>query len=186
MSDELVKKFLEVSNVALPATHSGAEVNQAIEFYRRKIWPSEVRETMLAYENNDQVEMYDGVGDQSFIVIAVGLMGGDNDDMNNILSGSVEMSGIKQVEVLEHIITTVCESNLTKFDTTDDEVVKTSQKYLDLGIETYRIWNEKHKLFATFSSFDQTDHNGKEWPANKLVKSAVNYREPDFRAILHV
>lgn len=77
----------------------------------------------------------------------------------------------------------VCRSNMTKFDLTIEDRVRTAAKYLEKGIETYSVSRQlspsEPVYYITYSAKDQIGLDGKSYPKGKWLKS-VNFQEPLF------
>lgn len=83
----------------------------------------------------------------------------------------------------------VVSSNMTKFDHTLDDAQATREKYKELGVEVVTIPVQYTRpddvevtLYVTKSAFDQVGNDGKDYPANKWLKS-IHFREPQYRPI---
>lgn len=64
-------------------------------------------------------------------------------------------------------------SNLSKFDVTEDDALKTQALYAERGMETHyivSIWGE-YTFYITKSSKDQVNHKGEKVGAGKWLKS---------------
>lgn len=80
----------------------------------------------------------------------------------------------------------VVRSNMTKFDRIQADVLATQDKYAQLGVETV-VRTAEHTLsngevvilFVTKSAKDQVGTDGKDYPADKWLKS-VNFEEPQY------
>lgn len=69
----------------------------------------------------------------------------------------------------------VIESNMSKFCKDEEDLKLTMQKYIDLEVDVYSKGEFPKAL--VFSSSDQLDKNGKQYRANKFLKS-VYFKEP--------
>lgn len=69
----------------------------------------------------------------------------------------------------------IIESNMSKFCKDQEDLNLTLQKYIDLGIEVYAKGEFPKAL--VFSSKDQLDKNGKQYRADKFLKS-IYFKEP--------
>ncbi len=79
----------------------------------------------------------------------------------------------------------VCDSQYTKFDTCLEDAIKTRDRYLKRGIETYfeiKPNANGEKLWVTYSASDQIDIENKPYPKGKWLKSA-NFKEPVFKPL---
>ncbi len=131
-----------------------------------RIIQSELTETMEALVTGDWPEFRDGVSDVEFTSL-----------------GLFALSPFKY----DQDMTVVCDSNMEKFDLSEADALLTRDKYAKLGIETYYIVSNildeetgrSKKLYVTRSSSDQTDAKGKDYPADKWLKS-YKWKEPVF------
>lgn len=76
----------------------------------------------------------------------------------------------------------VCASQYTKFDNCIEDTIRTKEKYLAQGIETYYKEQTKQdgtKVYVTYSSHDQISLTGQIFPANKWLKS-TRFKEPEY------
>ena len=111
-------------------------------------------------------------------------MGNDYDGIDEISIIFDRLCNLPQYK-LDKAYEIVCNSNLSKFDKTEQEANETAAHYFSKhSIELVQTYNEKHGLYVTKSSIDQTDIHGKFFPKGKILKSVVNYCEPDFSEIL--
>lgn len=80
-------------------------------------------------------------------------------------------------------------SNMSKFDTSEEDAAFTRAKYAQLDVVTETIkqvapasteGGESRTYWVTKSTHDQTGRDGKQYPRGKFLKS-VRFREPVFR-----
>lgn len=83
----------------------------------------------------------------------------------------------------------VVRSNMSKFDHTLDDAQATREKYKELGVEVVTIPVQHTRpdgvevtLYVTKSAFNQVGKDGKDYPANKWLKS-IHFREPQYRPL---
>jgi len=89
------------------------------------------------------------------------------------------------------VMTEVCGSLFTRFDNTEEDALKTIEKYNNLGIitVTHLLTHEGVNYYVTKSSSDQIGNDGKKYPKGKFLKS-YKFRTPDLdkfmnKEILH-
>lgn len=93
----------------------------------------------------------------------------DVHDLKFTSSGLGTRLGIKTQEEHWEVIF----SNLSKFDVTEDDAIKTRELYAERGVETYYIvseWNG-YTFYITKSSKDQVNHKGDRIGEGKWLKS---------------
>jgi hypothetical protein len=162
------------------------KTNAAIELYERKLLTEEMIEMLGAFAEFDYIEHLDGIGDSWFLVNMLGFLGMSLDKVynyRNALSYLCYSHGVDTI-LSDQALERVCDSNLTKFDTTYLEAFQTGEAYRALGVECYMVLNEEYNLIATFSRGEQTDINGKYYPHHKLLKSVTHFVEPDFSGMV--
>lgn len=125
-------------------------------------------------------EVADALADT--IVTCLGLyLDSSNEDTKNAMLSKVQ-SAIKAAAIMDvdinHVMDKVQSANLSKICTSMDVAKKTKSHYHSIGVEAY-IRDVEGGFFAVFSSENQTDKSGKEYPAHKLLKS-VDWFEPNY------
>ena len=177
-----VKQFLSIA---------GVERNQeSIDLYRW-LFVEEVTEFWTAWGNRDRTEMLDGICDAWFIAnslehldfhIGNGVVDSYH-HINQSINSMCDASNLLDFQVQEGF-KIVCDSNMSKFDNDAYEAEQTAIKYSRLGVDTCQRKDLDSGKYATLSECDQRDFDGKFYPLGKLLKSAVNYFDPDFSEIL--
>ena len=177
-----IELFLEVAGV------HGTQADY--ELYEGKLLPEESQEFFKAYAQKDRKEMLDGLADMEFEQWCLAIF--ENEKLNTldaatdwsaVIEPCVRLSTFTYSDVRK-ALDRVCDSNLTKFDKTLGEARLTAVKYSHIGIDTYQLETNEHGLIPTFSASDQYDINGDFYPKDKLLKSATNYKAPDFTGLL--
>lgn len=159
----------------------------------------EIKETKKAYIENNKVEILDGIADVLFVTMSLDIlamkMSGFKKDVYSVM---VSYAGVKSLEDISEvmsllsseemslIVNEACVSNLTKFDTTKEEADVTKRHYENLGLKVSTVYNSDTKLYVTVSDIEQTDVNGKQYFANKVLKSKPNFKEPNFEQFLYL
>lgn len=118
-----------------------------------KIIESEFEELKEGIATRDEKELRDGIADLLFTVI-----------------GLAHRLALPSIADLAEVV----RSNLTKFDTSEEDAIKTRDKYLEIQVVTYYLVKEGPEgtlLFVTYSASDQIDTAGKKYIANKWLKS---------------
>jgi hypothetical protein len=174
----LAQRFHDV--IGLTAT------DEALHLYDKELRVEELKELLDGFKDSDRKEQFDGLADADFINFIHFIMTKDRayfDQWHNVNTSLAIIMGIsisKRVRALE----IVCKSNLSKFDTHEDSASKTRGKYLSIGVATNTTMDDIGMYHVTRSSEDQYCVNGKFYPKGKLVKSVINYFEPDFTELL--
>jgi hypothetical protein len=88
------------------------------------------------------------------------------------------------VEVLDYCLDAVITSNLSKFDKNEYEASNTVAHYITLNVETEALFDTESGLWYVKVLEDCTDINGKTYHKGKILKSVINYCEPDFSLAL--
>lgn len=73
----------------------------------------------------------------------------------------------------------LCNSQYSKFDTSEADAILTKEKYNLMGIETYYKKDFSQRYYVTFSAIDQYDKDQKFYPKDKWLKS-IHFKEPNF------
>lgn len=118
-----------------------------------RIIESEFDELKEGIASRDEKELRDGIADLLFTVI-----------------GLAHRLGLPSIADLAEVV----RSNLTKFDPTVEDAIKTHAKYQAIGVDTYRVEKfapDNTSCFVTYSTHDQVDTAGKKYIANKWLKS---------------
>lgn len=139
--------------------------------FQLKLIKDEFNELCDGVESRDINEVRDGIAD---VLVTV--------------YGLAHRLGIDADEDMEE----VCESNMSKFDKTMDDAIVTQNKYRQIGVETTihvvqgTVFNgfdfDSVPLYVIKSSFNQTGKDGKNYPANKILKSH-KFKEPQFKPL---
>lgn len=114
---------------------------------RISLLEEEFEELKNAYKEGCYKQLLDAYGDMLFIII-----------------GSIYFHGLEKE--FEDYFYAICESNLTKHDTTPEDALKTKQKYDDLNVKTF-IVEKAEDVFVTYRQSD-----------GKVLKSH-NYKTPE-------
>lgn len=114
---------------------------------RISLLEEEFNELKKAYENNNYKEILDAYGDMLFIII-----------------GSIYYHGLQ--DDFEKYFYAICDSNLTKHDSTPEEAKITQVKYLEKGVETHFV-KKSDDVYVTLRKED-----------GKILKS-YNYKKPE-------
>lgn len=159
----------------------------------------EIKETKKAYIENNKVEILDGIADVLFVTMTLDIlamkMPGFKKNVYAVMTSYVSSASLEPIsEVLEILspeemsllVNEACVSNLTKFDTTKEEADVTKRHYENLGLKVSTVYNSDTKLYVTVSDIEQTDVNGKQYFANKVLKSKPNFKEPNFEQFLYL
>lgn len=159
----------------------------------------EVDETKKAYIENNQVEILDGIADVLFVTMSLDVlamkMSGFKKDVYAVMTNYAaayclesidEVMSLLSPEEMSLIVNEACVSNLTKFDTTKEEADATKRHYENLGLKVTTVYNSDTKLYVTLSDIEQVDVNGKQYFANKVLKSKPNFKEPNFEQFLYL
>lgn len=115
----------------------------------------------------------DGIGDMAFTV-----------ELNKYIDPEMRFDlmdhilGFFHPDTVSQALQAVIDSNNTKFDYSEEDAQLTAVHYDTLGV-VVRTEEVKTGVWATFSHYDQLVDN-KAYPADKLLKSVVNFKEPDF------
>ena len=186
----MVDSFLDTSGKYVNLEQSFEDQYNALK--------EEVDETKKAYIENNQVEILDGIADVLFVTMSLDVlamkMSGFKKDvyavMTNYAAASLEsISEVMRLlspEEMSLIVNEACVSNLTKFDTTKEEADATKRHYENLGLKVTTVYNSDTKLYVTVSDTEQVDVNGKQYFANKVLKSKPNFKEPNFEQFLYL
>lgn len=159
----------------------------------------EVKETKKAYIENNAVEILDGIADVLFVTMSLDIlamkMSGFKKDVYSVMVGYAGVKSLEDIsevmsllssEEMSLLVIEACVSNLTKFDTTKEEADVTKRHYENLGLKVTTVYNSDTKLYVTVSDIEQTDVNGKQYFANKVLKSKPNFKEPNFEQFLYL
>lgn len=159
----------------------------------------EVNETKKAYIENNQVEILDGIADVLFVTMSLDAltmkMSGFKKYVYAVMTNYATASCLEPIadvmsllspEEMSLIVNEACVSNLTKFDTTKEEADTTKRHYENLGLKVTTVYNSDTKLYVTVSDIEQTDVNGKQYFANKVLKSKPNFKGPNFEQFLYL
>jgi len=87
--------------------------------------------------------------------------------------------GKDHLETLKEI---VAESNLSKFDSDEDDALFSKKVYKDKGVLVNVGFNPKASRYYLISLREQ-ELNGKTIHKGKILKSTVNFKEPDFSRV---
>lgn len=165
------------------------DVNASLDKQRKQLQeeieaPGELLHSMAA---RNLIGVLDGAGDVAFVELSIALL------MTHY-TGSVNVQGainkVAKLSELPDYIVSMClrqvnSSNLSKFDYSIIQANITVERYEASGIEVECRYDNESKLYVTYSTKNQVDKNGKEYHKGKVLKSAVNYVDPDFSDILH-
>lgn len=110
---------------------------------RIKLLKEELNELEEAYLQGDIIEIADAYGDILFLTL-----------------GGVIKNGLE--ENFEQIFDEICDSNLSKADSTICDALKTQEKYLEENVETHFKLNPEFNKYVTYRSLD-----------NKVLKSYI-------------
>lgn len=131
-----------------------------------RIIQSELTETINALVEGDFTEFRDGVSDVEFTSLGLFAL--------SPFAFDVDMK-------------VVCDSNMEKFDLSEEDAEKTKLKYSAIGVETFYeiVYDLGVTYYITKSTKDQHDYAGKEYPANKWLKS-YKWKEPKYPSLAEV
>lgn len=185
--DNKVTKFLDVTELSI---RSSALEQQVAAF------EEEFEELIDAYEKRDVIEFVDAIGDTAFVLLTlkklderVAIEKSEKLDLF-FMSVRVEMTDegfIDQfMKLVESAVMEVCDSNLSKFDTTVEEATATVESYAEIGVDAEKYYNSKHELWIIKATKEQLDINGKHYFKNKILKSSTNFRLPYFEVDISV
>lgn len=138
-----------INETAGNVTNSGWEAAD----HQIKIIESEFDELKEGIATRDEKELRDGIADLLFTVI-----------------GLAHRLALPSIADLAEVV----RSNLTKFDTSEEDALKTRDAYVVIGVVTYFLEKKSTDgtvLYVTYSSHDQVDYKGKKYIANKWLKS---------------
>lgn len=130
-----------------------ANAGWAAADHQIRIIESEFEELKEGIATRDEKELRDGVADLLFTVI-----------------GLAHRLSLPSIADLAEVV----RSNLTKFDTSEEDALKTCDKYLEIQVSTYytaKTNPDGTVLFVTYSATDQVDTAGKKYIADKWLKS---------------
>lgn len=162
----------------------------------------EMLELSKAIQENNQIEILDGIADCIFVAVSIDLLityAKALGDTN--ISTYTEEFNVKNLVLAKLIANTnvdvsdsnillladeAANSNLTKFDTDQSGVEITLNEYRNLNIHVTSIYNSDTQLYCVMSTTDQVDSKGKTYYANKILKSKLNYKAPEFSAFLYL
>lgn len=138
--------------------------NRGLLLEQCRIVQSELTETIAALAEGNFTEFRDGVSDVEFTSLGLFAL--------SPFSFDVDMK-------------VVCDSNMEKFDLSEEDAEKTKLKYAAIGVETYYDVNSDLGVtyYITKSLKDQHDCAGKEYPAKKWLKS-YKWKEPAYPSLV--
>lgn len=178
---ELVQKFADIVGVHQDVPYYG-------KLHDRDLRAEEAKEWWDAWNNNDMVEMCDGLGDFDFINYMHYIITGNSTSFSNfdlIAAAKATIMGISPKTRLA-ILMEVCESNLSKFDYSVIDAEQSIIKYERMGIKAYMTLLPCG-TYVIKSTEEQrlTSPKGviKVVPKNKVLKSN-KFKEPNFSKIL--
>jgi hypothetical protein len=156
---------------------------------QNKQFDEEIEELYQAVMSKDTAEILDGIGDCLFVQASIVLLGMylqrkiTPSKAFFTLQGLTYLSGVSQ-EVASYCLDGVIKSNLSKFDNNEYEASNTVAHYVTLNVETEALFDAESGLWYVKVLEDCTDINGKTYHKGKILKSVINYREPDFSLAL--
>jgi len=183
---EDIETFMEISGMFEDA--SKYHKNQCKQFFEEMFHKDELLDSVKA---KNVIGTLDGIGDTGFVehslLLLEDIMFASTpptlDNVTPLFKGVIEYLGLHYDEV-NACIQEVSTSNLSKFDTTEDEAKATVAKYIDLGIQVDYVLHAPSKLYYTVSLLDQVDKNNKSYHKGKIVKSLTRYKEPCFNKVI--
>ena len=178
---------------------SGKYINPLKSFQEQKEqFEEEIKELVKAMGDNNTTEIVDGIGDCNFVLVTLELI------LDRVVGTSAEFLQeeldectaafkklLKQLPAvnqafIDEVTREVTNSNLTKFDTNQNDVTETVKHYVNLGVETVPMYMTQYDLYYVVSIKDQTDYNGKTYHKGKILKSKSRYKEPDFTQLKYM
>ena len=138
---EAIKKFNDVSGFLSKKVDGELEYTMLLE---------ELNEYITAYRNNDEVEVRDALAD--LMVVLYG----------TILKHNLEFK-------FWNILKKICDSNNTKFCTTEQEAIDTVTKYKKDGIETIYVYNDTYSVYVIKNMSGKTLKSINFAPPKQLV-----------------
>jgi hypothetical protein len=185
---EATKEFITGVNTFMRITGMFDKPLIAIENQHKQL-EEEAHELFLAYVSDDTLEVLDGIGDCVFVDVSIDLLKEHLQHYVPPCKALYTFRGLMYTIEPTDALTSAClgavvVSNLSKFDQSQDEVSLTEAHYFALGVEVESLYDEESNLWYVKVTKDCTDINGKFYHSGKVLKSVVNYREPDFSSIL--
>lgn len=156
-----------------------AGITSADQEVQEKVLISECLELITAYAEGDELGFIDGAGGMLFcekLTDSITHPDGFNHiaDKMNAFGFGLFLDNKKAFKNRDQIVKAVCISNLSKFDKTEFEAIKTKEKYLKIGIATrYELINKLYVARAIGG-----DHA--DYPKDMVLKSLAHYKKPDF------
>ena len=149
-------------------------------------------ELMDSIRTKDLIGTLDGLGDVGFVAISLQLLS-DKVDSEQANAYAIRAKffyfNILKIFDLEQskvnlLIQEVTNSNLSKFDITEKDANATKAHYESLGIKVGVFYSEGTGRYYVTSLANQSDNKGKGYHEGKVLKSVVNFKEPDFTKLL--
>jgi hypothetical protein len=149
---------------------------------QQKAFKEEVKELAVAWHENDVNEVIDGVGDVYFVYLTLEVLA-EQMGKRYMCGQSAHALGLIQaigieLEMLNNITQEVIDSNMSKFDKTEEQAVISKNAYLNKGIEVDYNLNQDTGYYYIYATKDQTV-GGKIIFKGKILKS-TNFVEPNF------
>lgn len=183
LSDDAKQTFLHPT--AQWQTVAGNDVSHQNGVNHLFFYDEEAKEFFDAVQDNDPVEMLDALGDMIFVAWGITHHLQLDEPMAasqmSILYVLEKMKLAEPQRVATEVFEEVVRSNFSKFCQTEEEAQTTVQHYADkLSVEV--AYKPVEDFFIIYSTQDQKGSDGKDYRANKILKS-VNFSEPNFSEI---
>lgn len=142
----------------------------------------ELSEMEKAIKDLDVIETLDGIGDSGFVLLSLSSLAVTDAEITALkpyydrFEQLLSMLKIND-ELVDNLVYQVCVSNLSKFDENTSSARKTFEHYIGKDVNVYQVVVDD--LYITKSSQEQLDNSGKHYYKDKVLKSVVNYTEPE-------
>ena len=164
------------------------DVNASLDKQRKQLKeeveaPGELLHSMAA---RNLIGTLDGAGDVGFVELSIALLmthAKGSVNVQGVISKVARLSNLPEY-IVAMCIKQVSSSNLSKFDYSIAQADITVERYAAMGVEAEYRYDIEAKLYVTYSIKNQVDRNGKEYHKGKILKSAVNFVNPDFSDVL--
>lgn len=178
--------------VTLAGLYNNPEVSVTNQWKQFKEELFADNELMDSIRTKNLIGTLDGLGDVGFVAISLQLL---SDKVNSEQAKAYAIKArffyfnILKLFDLEPskvnlLIQEVTNSNLSKFDITEKDANATKAHYESLGIKVGVFYSEGTGRYYVTSLANQSDNKGKGYHEGKVLKSVVNFKEPDFTKLL--